>query len=65
MHDRHGAFGDGATDVTCADGRLRGAASFVQEARKAERFLVRARHADGCGLYLVEAGRKVSKWRRT
>lgn len=56
MHDRRGEFGDGATDVACADGRLHGAASFVQEARKADRFLVRARHADGCGLYLVEAG---------
>ena len=56
MHDRRGEFGDGATDVTCADGRLHGTASFVQEARKAGRFLVRARHADGCGLYLVEAG---------
>ena len=56
MHDRRGEFGDGATDVTCADGRLHGAASFVQEARKADRFLVRARQADGCGLYLAEAG---------
>ena len=56
MHDRRGEFGDGATDVTCTDGRLHGEASFVQEARKAERILVRARHADGCGLYLVETG---------
>ena len=47
MHDRRGEFGDGATDVTCAGGRLHGAASFVQEARKADRFLVRARQADG------------------
>ena len=56
MHDRRGDFGNGSTDVTCVNGRLSGEAAFVQEARKAVRFLVRARHADGCGLYLVETG---------
>ena len=56
MHDRRGHFGDGSADVTCVNGRLSGAAAFVQEARKADRFLVRARHADGCGLYLVDVG---------
>ncbi len=54
--DRRGELGDGNTDVTCARGVLHGEAAFVQEARKADRFVVRARHADGCGLYLVEAG---------
>ena len=56
IHDRRGDFGDGATEVTCEDGRLSGQAAFVQEARKAERFLVRARDARGTGLYVVDAG---------
>ena len=55
IHDRHGDFGHGRTDVTAVDGRLGGQASFVQDARKADRFVVRARNAGGCGLYLVEA----------
>ena len=55
IHDRRGRFGAGHTDVTYMDGLLRGEAAFVQEARKAERFLVRAGHGDGRGLYLVDA----------
>ena len=42
--------------MTGEGGRLSGQAAFVQEARKAERFLVRARDTRGTGLYLVDAG---------
>jgi alkylation response protein AidB-like acyl-CoA dehydrogenase len=51
--DRAGAWEPAATDVTCEDGKLSGTASFVQDARKAERLLVSARSGDGVGLYWI------------
>lgn len=53
----NGSLDSGDTDVTVgADGTLSGSASFVQEARKCDLFVVSARSADGIGLYAVEAG---------
>ena len=44
------------TDVTVsADGTLTGTASYVQDARKCDTFIVSARGDDGVGLYLIEA----------
>ena len=44
------------TDVTVSDGQLSGTAYFVQDAQKADFFVVAARGADGIGLYTVNAG---------
>ncbi len=43
------------TDVTVTNGKLNGTAWFVQDAKKADRFIVSARGAGGVGLYQVEA----------
>ncbi|RMD83964.1 MAG: acyl-CoA dehydrogenase [Candidatus Dadabacteria bacterium] len=51
-----GSWDPAATDVEAEGNRLRGTAWFVQDARKAEFFVVSARSADGVGLYAVEAG---------
>jgi len=54
--DGRGTWGEDATDVTVADGRLSGVASYVQDAQKADFFLVKARSASSTGLYWVAAG---------
>ena len=43
------------TDVTVANGKLTGTAWFVQDAKKADRFVVSASGSGGVGLYQVEA----------
>ena len=50
-------FSDAAVSATPADHgmTLRGQAAFVQDARKAQQFVVSARSAAGVGLYLVSA----------
>jgi alkylation response protein AidB-like acyl-CoA dehydrogenase len=57
--DRRGSWEAGDADVR-AGGRgeivLNGTAWFVQDARKAEAFVVKARSEAGVGLYVVEAG---------
>lgn len=53
--DRRGSWELGDTEVVVADGRLDGTAYFVQDASKVGAFVVAARHAEGLGLYLVEA----------
>jgi len=51
--NRSGSWSPGATDVSVAGGKLNGTASYVQDARKADRLLVSARSAAGLGLYWV------------
>jgi alkylation response protein AidB-like acyl-CoA dehydrogenase len=51
--DSRGSWEAGDTDVRFADGKLTGTASFVQDAQKADYFLVKARAGDGLGLYWV------------
>ena len=51
--NRAGSWSPGATDVSCAGGKLNGTAWYVQDARKADRLLVSARSAAGLGLYWV------------
>jgi alkylation response protein AidB-like acyl-CoA dehydrogenase len=53
--DEGGSWDSSDTDVTVADGKLNGTAWFVQDAKKADRFVVSAKGANGVGLYLVEA----------
>ncbi|EYF07500.1 acyl-CoA dehydrogenase family protein [Chondromyces apiculatus] len=56
--DRRGSWEASDTDVTASGSgsvTLNGTAWFVQDARKAEVFVVKARSAAGIGLYLVEA----------
>ena len=53
--DRHGSWSASDTGVSCENGRLNGTAWFVQDARKAERFLVSARSDAGLSLYWVAA----------
>jgi alkylation response protein AidB-like acyl-CoA dehydrogenase len=54
--DARGSWDAGDTDVTFADGKLNGTASFVQEARKVDRFLVSANSDAGLALFWVDAG---------
>ena len=51
MIDARGSWEEGDTDVSFANGKLTGTASFVQDAQKVDFFLVKARHGDGVGLY--------------
>ncbi len=44
------------TDVMVKDGKLSGTSYYVQDARKAEQFVVSAKGEGGVGLYLVAAG---------
>jgi alkylation response protein AidB-like acyl-CoA dehydrogenase len=44
------------TDVTVVDGRLHGTAWYVQDAQKADFFVVSAKEADQVGLYVVPVG---------
>lgn len=55
LTDRRGTWNDAAAGAICTDGVLNGGAWYVQDARKADSFIVRAREGDGCGLYLVAA----------
>ncbi|MEP0202739.1 MAG: acyl-CoA dehydrogenase family protein [Halioglobus sp.] len=50
-----GSWDTGSTDVRCADGKLNGTASFVQDARKVDRLLVSATTDKGVSLYWVAA----------
>jgi alkylation response protein AidB-like acyl-CoA dehydrogenase len=50
-----GSWEPSDTDVTVEDGKLSGSAWFVQDARKADFFVVSARGSDGVGLYTVPA----------
>jgi alkylation response protein AidB-like acyl-CoA dehydrogenase len=51
--NRSGSWSPGASDVSCAGGKLNGTAWYVQDARKADRLLVSARSGSGLGLYWV------------
>lgn len=51
--NRAGSWSAGDTDVSCADGKLKGTAWFVQDACKADRLLVCAHTVSGLGLYWV------------
>ncbi|MBO6658955.1 MAG: acyl-CoA/acyl-ACP dehydrogenase [Pseudomonadales bacterium] len=50
-----GSWESADTDVTVEGGKLSGTAYFVQDAKKADRFIVSAKGANGIGLYQVEA----------
>ncbi len=50
-----GSWEAGDTDVTVADGKLSGTAYFVQDAKKADFYVVSARDNNGIGLYTVAA----------
>ncbi len=50
-----GSWESADTDVTVDGGKLSGNAYFVQDAMKADRFIVSAKGANGVGLYQVEA----------
>ena len=53
--NKEGSWESTDTDVSVADGKLTGTAWFVQDAKKADRFVVSAKGEKGVGLYLVEA----------
>jgi len=55
MTDARGAWQGGATDVSFANGKLNGTASFVQDAQKVDYLLVKANSVSGVGLYWVAA----------
>ena len=50
-----GSWQAGDSDVTYADGKLNGTASYVQDARRAQRFLVSANTGGGIGLFWIAA----------
>ncbi|MFT7219432.1 MAG: alkylation response protein AidB-like acyl-CoA dehydrogenase [Candidatus Azotimanducaceae bacterium] len=50
-----GSWESADTDVTVTDGKLKGTAWFVQDAMKADQFVVSARGENGIGLYQVDA----------
>lgn len=50
-----GSHDFGVCDVTATDGKLNGSAHFVQDARKADQFVVSAKNGSGVSLYLVDA----------
>ncbi len=43
------------TDVSINDGKVNGVTYFVQDARKADQFVVSAKHGDDVGLYLIDS----------
>ena len=51
--NQQGSWNPGDCDVTVTDGKLNGTAWFVQDAQKAEFFIVSAKSNDGIGLYQV------------
>lgn len=53
--NRQGSWDAGDSDVRIQDGKLSGTAWYVQDAKKADTFIVSARGAGGVGLYLVES----------
>lgn len=53
--NRRGSWEGNDTDVVCKDGKLSGTACYVQDAGKADYFVVSARDAAGVGLYVVPA----------
>lgn len=53
--DRRGSWHPEHTDVTCTGDGLTGTAWFVQDARKADILLIKARSADGVHLYTIDA----------
>ena len=53
--NKTGSWDAADTDVAVADGKLEGSAWFVQDAMKADRFIVSAKGTNGVGLYQVEA----------
>jgi len=53
--NRQGSWEADDTDVAVSAGKLNGAAYFVQDARKAQRFVLSASSAKGVGLYLVDS----------
>ena len=53
--NEQGSWESADTDVSVADGKLNGTAWFVQDAMKADRFVVSASDGSGIGLYQVEA----------
>jgi len=55
LTNAQGAWQDVATDVSYADGKLNGTACYVQDAQKVAYLLVKARHANGTGLYWASA----------
>ena len=54
-HDRRGSWEPEAGDVVATGDVLNGAAWYVQDARKADVFVVKARTPAGIGFYAVEA----------
>ena len=54
IQDAKGSHDVNDVSVTVAGGKLSGSAHFVQDARKADRFVVSAKGDAGIGLYLVE-----------
>ncbi|MBL4781595.1 MAG: acyl-CoA dehydrogenase family protein [Porticoccaceae bacterium] len=53
---QNGSWRSGDCDVELVDGKLRGAAYFVQDARKVETLIVQANTAEGSALYAVPVG---------
>lgn len=53
--NKDGSWEPGDTDVSVSGGKLNGTAWFVQDAKKAESFVVAAKGDGGVGLYLVDA----------
>ncbi len=53
--NKDGSWEAGDTGVTVSDGKLSGSAWFVQDAMKAENFVVSAKGDSGIGLYLVDS----------
>ncbi len=53
--NQQGSWDTTDTDVSINDGKLNGVTYFVQDARKADQFVVSAKHGDGVGLYLVDS----------
>jgi alkylation response protein AidB-like acyl-CoA dehydrogenase len=53
--DEKGSWDPAKTDVVVRDGQLNGTSYFVQDARKADQFVISARHSDGVGLYLIDS----------
>jgi alkylation response protein AidB-like acyl-CoA dehydrogenase len=56
LTNQRGAWDGAASDVSLSDGKLNGTAWYVQDARKAELFVVAAHESGQAGLYLVRAG---------
>lgn len=54
--NNRGSWESADTDVRVASGKLEGTAWFVQDAGKADFFVVKAKTDDGIGLYIVPAG---------